>query len=180
MSFFSVSDNFLNGTIPTELASLTNLTWLGLEKNLLTGALPSALGQLPGDNFVLELRNNLLTGTIPSELGEAYGLYGLTVSDNLMTGTLPRELGMLLHLGYLAVHGNDFSGSIPEEWGRLDLHQFSLHNTQLTGPMPPPLCDMKTSGALYFLTVNCSNIACSCQCDCIVNDNITLTYPENI
>jgi hypothetical protein len=43
----NLNDNVLNGTIPTELGLLSNLTELDLESNQLTGTIPTSLASLP-------------------------------------------------------------------------------------------------------------------------------------
>ncbi|MDB2445453.1 hypothetical protein N9X66_09935, partial [Gammaproteobacteria bacterium] len=59
--------NGLNGTIPSELGNLSNLTNLHLGSNSLTGTIPSELGNLTKLAQIL-LFSNSLTGGIPSEL----------------------------------------------------------------------------------------------------------------
>ena len=59
--------NGLNGTIPSELGNLSNLTYLHLGSNSLTGTIPSELGNLTKLTAIY-LYSNALTGTIPSEL----------------------------------------------------------------------------------------------------------------
>ena len=73
--------NGLNGTIPAELGSLTNLQSLYLHENQLTGGIPPELGSLA--NLVsLLLASNQLSGQIPWELGYLTRLesllYGIT------------------------------------------------------------------------------------------------------
>ena len=50
-----------------ELGNLSNLQWLYLNDNQLTGQIPSALGNLTGLTH-LYLANNQFTGCIPNEL----------------------------------------------------------------------------------------------------------------
>jgi Leucine-rich repeat (LRR) protein len=62
-----LSNNQLNGTIPTELGALSKLTQLFLYNNQLNGSIPSSLGLL--DLSFLYLYGNQLSGKIPSSLG---------------------------------------------------------------------------------------------------------------
>ena len=61
--------NAFTGTIPPDLAKLTNLTDLDLSGNTLTGAIPHQLGSL-ANLEVLSLYDNQLSGAIPAELGQ--------------------------------------------------------------------------------------------------------------
>ena len=59
-----LSENELNGTIPSELGSLTNLERLKLSKNQLRGPIPPELGNLSNLKF-LDLYENRLSGRFP-------------------------------------------------------------------------------------------------------------------
>ena len=62
-----LSDRKLSGTIPPELAALTNLQELDLHSNQLTGPIPSQLGTLTNLQGVF-LAGNALTGCLPEGL----------------------------------------------------------------------------------------------------------------
>ena len=87
----SLSKNQLTGTIPAELASLSNLMWLGLSRNQLTGTIPAELSTLSNLES-LYLSNNQLTGTIPDELGNLPNLKWIYLSGNQLTGCIPDVL----------------------------------------------------------------------------------------
>ena len=70
--------NQLTGTIPAELESLTNLQRLYLHGNELTGPIPSWLVNLT-ELLELSLWSNQLTGTIPLEVAPAQDLAALLV-----------------------------------------------------------------------------------------------------
>mmetsp|Transcript_17002 Transcript_17002/g.39257 ORF Transcript_17002/g.39257 Transcript_17002/m.39257 type:complete len:115 (+) Transcript_17002:1710-2054(+) len=63
----------------------------------------------------LVLFSNLLSGTIPSELGNTAKLRVLSLVGNRLTGPMPTELGRLTDLEVLGFSSNDLSGSIPDE-----------------------------------------------------------------
>ena len=70
-----LSDNWLTGQIPAELAQLTQLTRLRLEQNDLAGPIPPDLGQLTRLRW-LSLRANGLSnpaGAIPTDTPAAVG-----------------------------------------------------------------------------------------------------------
>ena len=100
------------------MGNLTNLEWLHLYDNELTGGIPPGLGNLP--NLVyLSLALNQLTGEVPSDLGNLSQLLTLHLSDNELTGEIPSGLGSLSNLTYLILDGNQLAGPIPEELGNL-------------------------------------------------------------
>ena len=134
----------LTGTIPSELGSLANLTYLRLSNNQLTGAIPAELGNLSSLKW-LSLWNNGLTGTIPLELGNLTNLTMLRLEWNELTGTIPAQLGNMTNLKSLSLGGNRLTGTIPSELGNLtNLRSLSLGGSnygenQLTGTIPAEL-----------------------------------------
>ena len=64
----------------------------------------------------------------------------LAVADNRLTGTVPRDLALISTLELLELSSND-----------------------LTGTMPPEICERRNDG-LDVLTVDCSEVSCTC-CD---------------
>merc|ERR1711988_591217 len=82
----------MNGHLPSELATLQDLTILRLFNNNLNGGIPDAFGEL--ENLEeLWLQNNGLTGTVPASLANLAKLKQLRLDSNAITGTLPSGLG---------------------------------------------------------------------------------------
>jgi len=78
---FYVDLNDLSGSIPTELALLTNVVGIYLWNNSLSGSIPSELGlltNLRGIDFV----GNNLSGSVPSELFALPNIQWIQVKDN--------------------------------------------------------------------------------------------------
>ena len=147
-----LNHNALAGSIPTELGSLSSLESLGVDNNSLTGPIPTELGSLAALRF-LSLGGNELTGVIPSELGGLSSLENLGVYNNSLTGSIPTELGSLAALRSLSLGGNKLSGPIPTELGNLsNLEDLSLGWNELTGPMPRSLLQLVNLTWLYFLS----------------------------
>jgi Leucine-rich repeat (LRR) protein len=124
----------LTDSIPSEIGYLTNLTYLDLRVNQLTG-IPSEIGALTNLEY-LSLSQNDITGSIPSEIGNLTNLTTLKLSSNQLTG-IPSEIGALTNLEYLSLSQNDITGSIPSEIGNLtNLTELNLGENQLTGEIP--------------------------------------------
>ena len=117
-------DYQLNGTIPPELGSLTNLQYLGLGNNQLSGPIPPELGNLANLQG-LDLRNNQLSGPIPPELGNLTNLTHLYLFGNQLSGPIPAELGNLTNLQDLYLNGNQLSGCVPEGLRNVEDNDFS-------------------------------------------------------
>jgi len=86
--------NGLKGKLPPEIGQLTNLDYLNLKNNELTG-LPPEIGQL-SNLLGLILSNNQLT-ELPEEIGQLSNLYWLWLDGNLLT-ELPSEICQLPNL----------------------------------------------------------------------------------
>ena len=91
---------------------LSNLEWLGLNSNELSGEIPAELGSLSNLES-LDLSGNGLSGEIPAELGSLSNLTWLSLADNGLSGGIPAELGSLSNLTDLSLAGNELSGCVP-------------------------------------------------------------------
>jgi gliding motility-associated-like protein len=139
VAVINLSSNLLNGSIPSDLGTLSNLQQLRLEDNQLTGPIPSELGNL-SLLTLLYLDNNQIAGTVPSELGNLSNLLRLQLDNNQLTGPVPFELGNLNNLTQLYLNNNQFTGTIPSELGNLgNLQRLWLSFNQLTGTIPSEL-----------------------------------------
>ncbi len=131
--------NNLRGSVPTQLGSLANLTWLWLFGNRLSGDIPSELGSLTNLTW-LDLGSNQLSGVIPPKLGSLTNLERLDLRNNQLSGMIPPKLGSLTNLERLDLRNNRLTGEIPSELGSLIKLQFlNLGNNRLTGEIPPEL-----------------------------------------
>lgn len=129
----------LTGTLPAELANLTELEVLALDINNLTGVIPSGLGTLIHLHR-LSLSENDLTGTIPASLSNLDELRSLNLVANQLTGSIPAGLGQLPKLEQIALTANQLTGPIPSSFGSMPaLQLLRLNSNQLSGTIPPAL-----------------------------------------
>ena len=134
-----LSDNELNGTLPSELGRLTSLESLDLSGNDLKGDIPPTLGDL-SNLTKLSLWDNELTDEIPAELSRLANLQILWLDENQLMGSIPAELGSLFNLEALYLQDNQLTGSIPAELANLaNLEELFLADNQLTGCIPEGL-----------------------------------------
>ena len=91
MKHFRLDGNQLSGEIPLELFHLTNLQDIMLDRNDLTGLLPTI------------------------ELLKLQRLERFQVSNNRLTGPIPSQLGNLPRLRLAWLHMNEFTGAMPTE-----------------------------------------------------------------
>jgi hypothetical protein len=63
----------------------------------------------------VQFSKNLLSGSLPSEIGNCVQLENLDIQDNQLSGQLTSSLGNLERLSQLKVYKNVFSGTLPTE-----------------------------------------------------------------
>jgi Leucine-rich repeat (LRR) protein len=123
----------LEGPIPTELGRCSNPKVAIFEINNLTGDVSSIINTLPLSLTALELTFNHLSGTIPSSTGRLTDLYFLDLAGNNLNGTIPSELGSLSKLEILALDVNRLTGTVPASLANLPglrkSHNHSCPNT---------------------------------------------------
>jgi len=86
---FNVNENVMTGSIPSSWSSNTtqNLRTISLYMNKITGTLSSGFAQL-SDLQILDIADNLMTGSIPTELGQVKSLTEVWISGNSFIGDL--------------------------------------------------------------------------------------------
>lgn len=131
LTFLDLSQNRLEGNIPDELWTLTNLEYLSLRLN--KQYLPNKKDPVGG-----------LRGTIPKNIGNMLRLKMLGLDFNHITGEIPEELWRLWYIKEMYIGNNDLTGTLSESVGNLNsLNILSISTTKLEGQIPE---------AVYFLT----------------------------
>ncbi|XP_020272209.1 LRR receptor-like serine/threonine-protein kinase GSO1 [Asparagus officinalis] len=87
VSMIDLSDNYLSGNIPGQLASLYGLKSLNLSVNHLSGEISANIGRL-GQLESLDLSKNKISGPIPPSLSNLNFLSHLNLSFNNLTGEI--------------------------------------------------------------------------------------------
>mmetsp|Transcript_18131 Transcript_18131/g.28028 ORF Transcript_18131/g.28028 Transcript_18131/m.28028 type:complete len:777 (-) Transcript_18131:173-2503(-) len=131
-----LSNQQVNGSIPSEISLLTTLEHLLLSENSMGGSIPPEIRSLTNLK-ILDIQSNKFTGKIPDEIGELIKLTHLDLSYNDFHGSIPDSIGELKYLRYLVIESCTLNGTIPHSVGNLtSLVELDLENNFLTGPIP--------------------------------------------
>lgn len=133
---YRISNNYLSGSIPSEISTLRELCQLWAAGNRLTGTIPEEIATTPKIESLL-LYENRLTGALPETLGKLENLYDLQIYNNTFQYGIPRSLFAATQLETLRLDYNFFSGVLPTEIGNLvNLIDFRVDRNSLYGEMP--------------------------------------------
>ena len=139
LQFLYLENNRLSGQVDEDfLKDMGNLVQVDLSSNKLMGNdLPLHLFQHPLLQ-VLDLGDNSLMGTIPVILEENTALQFLSLSDNILTGSVPDSIAQLKALQHLDITGNDVTGEIPSSLATMEslTYLFLGQNRFTAGPIP--------------------------------------------
>jgi len=133
----------LSGSLPSELARLTDLEVMDLSYNYLTGTIPTELGQLSSLEKLSIVGETLRILYMEDMAMQARWLLrdaSLNITSHLqhvmrhkrrderrdLTGTIPTQLGLLSKMTSLNLAGNQISGPFPAELNRSSLRHLDL------------------------------------------------------
>ncbi|XP_058751868.1 receptor-like protein kinase [Vicia villosa] len=134
--YMEISNNEINGSIPSSLGNCTNLTDLMLSMNKLSGSIPPELGSLVNLR-TLNLAHNDLEGPLPFQLANCTKMDKFDVGFNFLNGSLPSSLQKWTKLNTLVLNENRFSGGIPEFLSAFkDLSELQLGGNMFGGKIP--------------------------------------------
>ncbi|CAH2074709.1 unnamed protein product, partial [Thlaspi arvense] len=144
-----------HGQVPPEVGNLTQLIFLLLSGNQLTGPLPQELGSL-SNLLILQIDYNDLSGELPTSLANLKKLKHFHMNNNSITGQIPPEYSSLSDVLHLQLDNNNFVGTeIPSSYGKIpNLVKLSLRNCNLQGAVP----DLSRSPVLYYLDLSSNKL----------------------
>jgi hypothetical protein len=108
-----VGDNKLTGSIRTEIGIMKNLTRFVLGASNMNGFIPAELYSLT-QLEVLQLHNSSFSGVLSeAEFGQLSNLRGLWLQNNKFSGAIPIvAIENMTNLEELILYGNQLTGSI--------------------------------------------------------------------
>ncbi|XVF78730.1 hypothetical protein PTKIN_Ptkin14bG0159000 [Pterospermum kingtungense] len=148
---FYASGCELGGHIPLEVGNFSNMLLLGLGDNKLTGSVPATIRGLRNIQR-LSFEINELQGSIPENICDLERLYQLGLSSNKLYGPMPTCLGNMTYLRYLELQSNNLTYAIPSSmWSLKDILVLDLSSNYLS--IVPPL-DVGNLRALMHLNLS--------------------------
>lgn len=160
-----LSNNFLDGVLPTNISLLVDLKYLFLAFNpkLTAGPIPAEWSDLKSlVDFSLQRTNR--NGKIPTLLSRLKNLALLDLANNEISGNVPTEIGELVELSFLILKGNKLAGEIPASLKHLSkLHTVVIDDNNFIAGAEH-VCNANSS-ALDDFIVDCT-INCTCCTKC--------------
>ncbi|KAG7362767.1 RHS repeat-associated core domain containing protein [Nitzschia inconspicua] len=169
----NLSENNLNGIVPSIVYHLDGLNKLDLRKNPVSISFigieaASNLKELYLDETLINSLNGIGRSTaleilhlhknafrwqpINEELFDVSSLTELNLSDSMFSGTLSAKIGTLVNLERLILNGNAFNGNLPPELGQLNgLKELDLSDNNWIGTLPSAWSGMTALEALFIV-----------------------------
>ncbi|CAL0301409.1 unnamed protein product [Lupinus luteus] len=151
--YIKMESNKLTGELPPDMSNLTELLFINLENNEFSGKIP----RMPPNSEILILKSNQFEGNIPPQLCNLSDLYILDFSHNKLSGSIPQCLhkiantvsGEIEWSWTIDLSANNLSGEILEKLFRLvEIRSLNLSHNHLTGKIPNMIGDMRNLESL--------------------------------
>ncbi|KAH7669504.1 Non-specific serine/threonine protein kinase protein, partial [Dioscorea alata] len=152
-----LSNNLINGTIPSSICNFAEMEVIDLSSNRLFGQVPACFPDL-ATLMVINLENNNLSGEIPDKLDSFSLLQALHLGDNSISGRIPTSLRACKSLLIIDLGGNKLSGNIPSWIGEAlsSLRILRLRANMFEGHIPEELSYLT---ALQILDLGDNNLS---------------------
>ncbi|EPS70217.1 hypothetical protein M569_04541, partial [Genlisea aurea] len=152
----NLSSKSLSGKIPPEIAQLSNLKTLSLQRNRFSGPLPpfsghtsieqinlsdNAFDSIPQhflsgltalQSFAVDENGNLQPWKIPNSLSDSVSLTTFSASKSNLVGEIPEIFRSFPNLSNLRLSYNNLTGPLPSSFSDSGIQNLSLNN-QMTG-----------------------------------------------
>ncbi|XVE90458.1 hypothetical protein DITRI_Ditri20bG0079500 [Diplodiscus trichospermus] len=168
LNYLLLDNNIISGSIPLGIGNLINLEMLYAWNNQLSGSIPSTIGNLQKLQQ-LDLGINSISGDIPNSLGNLKMLNMLRLNDNNLIGSIPSSLGKYENLVEMDLSNNNLSGTIPVEVAGLSSLSIylDLSSNHLTGVLPIEIGNLKNLGQLSVSQNQLSGVLPSSLSSCV-------------
>ncbi|XP_056844835.1 LOW QUALITY PROTEIN: receptor-like kinase TMK4 [Raphanus sativus] len=136
----TLEDKSLSGTLPPEISTLSELKTITLQRNKLSGKIPSFAKLTSLQSIYLD--SNLFDSVDPGAFAGLTSLQILSMSDNpnLSPWTFPSELSDSTSLTTVYLDNTTISGVLPDIFESFaSLQNLRLSYNNVTGPLPPSL-----------------------------------------
>ncbi|KAF8031898.1 hypothetical protein BT93_D0955 [Corymbia citriodora subsp. variegata] len=155
LEILSVRSNLIHGSLPRSISNLsTRIYGIDMGTNHIQGTIPSALGNVFNLSY-LNLECNFLTGRIPDSIGALYSMQRLSFAGNMFTGEIPSSIGNMTSLNLLYLDHNNFKGYIPQSLGNCrQLIVLSLSHNNLIGSVPVEIMGLSSLSIFFSLAHN--------------------------
>jgi len=154
LTFVDLSNNSLSGNLFDIFRPLIKLYQFYVNENSFTGTIPAWIANHFTNLNLMSLRSNRFHGTIPTQIGLiSSNIVEMHFSLNFFTGTIPSTYGQLSTLTYLSLRNNFLGGTVPFQLGELyQLIQLSLYENNLVGTIPSSFGNFSSMRFLYIHT----------------------------
>ena len=142
LRILGLGNNLLTGEIPSSLLTISHFELMGLDDNALQGNIEAFRSLTSLTSLYLE--DNLISGELTNDLLSALAnLQELDLSMCGINSTLPEILFSHPSLSVIDLHGNKLYGSIPSIAGaNTILSLLALHDNQLDSEIPSSISNL--------------------------------------
>jgi len=150
--------NNLEGPIPEELLSLTNLQELSIDDNRFNGQVPPAIGGLK-NLLLFSAISNFLTGELPQEMEKLEDLVTLHLQQNKLTSIGKPDFNKMKALSFLDLSHNNINGPLLAFDQLTDMRRLDLSFNKFRGPIPTTFLQNTNSEFLDHIDLSSNRLS---------------------